>query len=123
MKSIIRVSTILAMSATISCSRDIGQISPGTNTYYNGNINYGEKFGVAIGDHIPVEKPIDPSLHFVASVECNAQIDHITGCIVKEKFLLYEINGKNRKGELYLRIRGDRVASLIWQSSRGRMEF
>lgn len=115
------VALLLAASAA-SCSEDTGRIAPGTDTYYHGNISEGSKFGIAIGDPVPITKTLDSSLHFVSAVNCDTQIEHIAGCAKGEKFMLYDIDSTFRKGQLYLRIRADRVASLIWQSAIGRTE-
>ena len=112
---------LLLLSMT-SCAND-GLIKAGTNTYFNGNVERGSKFGFTVGLTPRQVEANGSGLRFVGYVGCNSQLRHLTACINGDKFLLFDINQRFRKGELYLKVQNDIVRAIVWQSALGRTEF
>lgn len=116
------VVAILTIILTQACAAHGPLIPPGTDTYYRGNISTGTRFQVNIGDSV-TKAAHSPAATYLGEITCNYEIDYVAGCKKSERFLFYDINEPNRKGELYLRIRDKRIEAIIWRSAAGRVEF
>ena len=105
-----------------ACHAQQVRIPLGTDTYYLGNVSDRTRFGVSIGDETTAAAR-SAKATYISQVYCNYEINYLAGCDKREIFLFFDISEPSRKGELYLRVRGGKVAAIIWRSAAGRVEF
>jgi hypothetical protein len=110
---VLNISLLLALGSTAFA----GTIPAGTDTASHGNLLAGGKFGMAIGQPASAVEQIlwAQGYGYQGMAECTSTISQLFGCRAGERYLEFQPLQLDRKGHVYLKIEGDRVAQIGWE--------
>ena len=114
-----RLPKLVILLALSSCSTRIS-IPEGANSYYEGNIVTGSKFGFTVGAQARRNDVND--LTYMGHAQCDFSLHQLVGCSPSETFMVFEIKQRFRHGGVFVKVRADRVQEIVWQSSLVQIE-
>lgn len=94
----------------------------GTDTYYNGNIDRGSRFGFTVGAKVPRSLEAADGLRFGEYVRCDFYLQTIAGCRSDQTYLDFLLDKGIRRGQVFIRVQNGVVKQIIWESSTLRFE-
>ena len=105
----------LALGLTASAATAV-PIAAGTDTAWHGNLTAGAKFGTAVGGSAA---DLQASLWqqgfgFEGVAACSAETEALFACRSGEVYLVFQPVGLDRKGHIYFKVEGERVAQIGW---------
>jgi hypothetical protein len=112
----IRLFTMLALS---SCSES-HSIPRGTDSYYEGNIVTGSKFGLTVGSGVVPAN--GPGWTYLETAQCEFSLHQLSGCAPSGRFMVFEIEQRFRHGLVFVKVRNKRIEEIVWQTSFFRIE-
>lgn len=114
-----RLANLIILLALSSCSNRIS-IPHGTNSYYEGNIVTGSKFGFTVGAKARPNNAND--LTYMGHAQCDFSLHQLVGCSPSDTFMIFDIKQRFRHGGIYLKVRDNSVQQIVWQTSLFRIE-
>jgi hypothetical protein len=111
-----RLFVILALSA---CSES-RSIPPGTDSYYEGNILTGSKFGLTVGSSVV---PANGSgWTYSETAQCDSSLHQLAGCAPGDRFMIFLVEQRFRRGLVFVKVAHKRIEEIIWQTSLVQIE-
>lgn len=107
------------MLALSSCSES-RSIAPGTDSYFEGNIVSGSKFGLTVGSSVVPAN--GPSWSYLETAQCDFSLHQLSGCAPGDRFMIFEIEQRFRHGGVFVKVRNKRIEEIVWQTSLFQVE-
>jgi len=106
---------IVALGLTTSAAT-ASPIATGTDTAWHGNLTAGAKFGTAVGGSAANLQTTlwQQGFGFEGVASCSAETQALFGCRAGEVFLVFQPVELGRKGHIYFKVDGNRVAQIGW---------
>lgn len=109
------ISLTLVMFPMMACSQTPNPIPRGTDTFYYGHIDSGEKFGVKVGDgRADAQRKLGGKFHYAGESRCGYRVKLLVGCLDDFTGDIFRVKQFLRDGIIVLEIRSDKVAAVIW---------
>jgi hypothetical protein len=114
--ALVTLSIVLVFVASLFSREPPRPISLGTDTYFYGRIEAGEKFGVQIGQSSEQAKHIlaRKEIRYVDSADCNDSLKWALDCHTGEVFDKYLIEKLGREGLIFIQVADQKVVAIAW---------
>jgi hypothetical protein len=107
---------VIALGWAQACSPTPRPVSVGVDTYFYGNVDHGEKFGVSVGmPDLEAQKILTArKFRFDGKFACDFALRSVFGCKPGQSYNSFIVNELLKNGGVYLESRRSRVIAIGW---------
>ena len=100
-----------------SCAPTSGPVPLGTDTYFYGNMDRGQKFGVRVGDTLSKAKSslVEAGFAYYSDGKCGYAVEQVMGCRGGDTYSAFGLDSWYKHGEVFLATRNGQVLAIGWK--------